>query len=87
MAKQRGKDGEEPAFEEALAKLEGLVSEMEDGTIPLADLVTKFEEGSKLLKVCQKRLGEAELKIEKLKAEGGESATEPFEDVNESESV
>ena len=39
---------------------------MEDGSIPLADLVTQFEEGVKLLKLCQSKLKEAELKISKL---------------------
>ena len=39
---------------------------MEDGSIPLAELVAQFEEGAKLLKVCQKELKQAELKIQKL---------------------
>ena len=45
---------------------------MEDGETPLADLVAKFEEGSKLLKVCQDKLKEAELKIEQLNLKTGE---------------
>ncbi|MCC6416252.1 MAG: exodeoxyribonuclease VII small subunit, partial [Opitutaceae bacterium] len=40
---------------------------MEAGDVPLADLLAKFEEGSKLLKVCETRLKDAELKIEQLK--------------------
>lgn len=71
----------EPTFEESLERLEALIEGMENGDIPLADLVAKFEEGSKLLKTCQEQLKEAELKIEKLNLDTGE--TEPFEDGEE----
>ncbi len=68
------------SFEAALAKLEGIVDSMESGEVPLAELLAKYEEGSKLLKVCEGRLKEAELKIEKLKkAKDGSAAFEPFE--------
>jgi exodeoxyribonuclease VII small subunit len=68
----------EPAFEEALEKLEVLVGSMESGDIPLADLVEKFEEGSKLVKLCEERLKNAELKIEKLRQENESIALEAF---------
>ncbi len=55
------------SFEAALGKLESIVEAMEGGDVPLAELLAKFEEGSKLLKVCEARLKEAELKIEQLK--------------------
>lgn len=58
---------QEPEFEEALEKLENLVASMESGDIPLASLVEKFEEGSKLVKVCEDRLKKAELRIQKLR--------------------
>ncbi|HMD61155.1 MAG TPA: exodeoxyribonuclease VII small subunit [Opitutaceae bacterium] len=57
------------SFESALAKLEAIVESMESGDVPLADLLAKFEEGNKLLKHCESRLKEAELKIEQLKKE------------------
>jgi exodeoxyribonuclease VII small subunit len=56
-----------PTFEDALAQLETIVETMEAGDVPLADLLSKFEEGNKLLKVCESRLKEAEMKIELLK--------------------
>lgn len=56
-----------PSFEEALARLESIVESMESGDVPLADLLAKFEEGNALLKTCEARLKEAELKIEQLK--------------------
>ena len=68
------------SFEAALAKLETIVDSMESGEVPLAELLAKYEDGSKLLKVCESRLKEAELKIEKLKkAKDGTAAFEPFE--------
>ena len=69
------------AFEKALEKLESILESMESGDIPLAELVSQFEEGNKLLRLCQKRLQEAELKIEQLKVknETGEPEFEDFE--------
>jgi len=57
------------SFETALSKLESIVESMETGEVPLAELLAKFEEGNKLLKHCEGRLKEAELKIEQLKKE------------------
>jgi exodeoxyribonuclease VII small subunit len=57
------------SFETALTKLEAIVESMETGEVPLADLLAKFEEGNKLLRHCESRLKEAELKIEQLKKE------------------
>jgi len=50
---------------------------MEEGQIPLEELVNKFEEGQTLLKNCTIRLKCAELKIEKLKT-NTEDTLEPF---------
>jgi exodeoxyribonuclease VII small subunit len=55
------------SFETALTKLETIVESMESGEVPLAELLAKFEEGNKLLKLCETRLKDAELKIEQLK--------------------
>jgi exodeoxyribonuclease VII small subunit len=67
------------SFEAALAKLETIVESMETGEVPLADLLSKFEEGNKLLKHCEGRLQEAELKIEPLKKERDGVAFAKFE--------
>ena len=68
------------SFETALGKLETIVETMESGDVPLAELLAKFEEGSKLLKVCESRLKDAELKIEQLKKQkDGKVAFEKFE--------
>ena len=55
------------SFEDALNQLETIVETMESGDVPLAELLAKFEVGNKLLKVCESRLKDAEMKIELLK--------------------
>lgn len=68
------------SFETALGKLEAIVESMESGEVPLAELLAKFEEGTKLLKVCEGRLKDAELKIEQLKKQkDGGAVFEKFE--------
>lgn len=68
------------SFEAALGKLETIVESMESGEVPLAELLAKFEDGSKLLKVCEARLKDAELKIEQLKKQkDGSVVFEKFE--------
>ena len=67
------------SFEAALTKLETIVDSMEQGEVPLAELLAKYEEGTKLLQVCEGRLKDAELKIEKLKKTKDDTAAfEPF---------
>lgn len=71
-------------FEDALARLESIVESMEAGQVPLAELLAKFEEGNTLLKVCEARLKDAELKIEQLAKQKNElvpfAGTEPGRD-------
>jgi exodeoxyribonuclease VII small subunit len=71
-------------FEDALARLESIVESMEAGQVPLAELLAKFEEGNTLLKVCETRLKDAELKIEQLAKQKNElvafAGTEPARD-------
>lgn len=69
---------ETPGFEDALGRLESIVDSMEQGQVPLAELISRYEEGSKLLKVCEARLKDAELKIDQLKKTRDAVALEPF---------
>ena len=39
---------------------------MESDDLPLETLLAKYEEGAKLVKICQEKLAEAELKIQQL---------------------
>lgn len=68
-----------PSFEAALAKLESIVESMESGDVPLAELLARFEEGTKLLKLCESRLKDAEIKIEQLRKQKDGVAFVPFE--------
>ncbi len=65
-------------FEQALQQLESIVETMENDELPLEALLSRYEEGSKLAKVCQTRLAAAELKIQQLeKSAGGDLAVRP----------
>jgi exodeoxyribonuclease VII small subunit len=78
LAGVEAKDAKLP-FETALTKLESIVESMESGEVPLAELLAKFEEGTHLLKVCESRLKDAELKIEVLKKQKDGVAFAKFE--------
>jgi exodeoxyribonuclease VII small subunit len=51
-------------FEQAYARLEDLVSEMERGDIPLEELLARFEEGVGLVRHCRAFLKQAQLRVE-----------------------
>ena len=74
----------ELTFEEALAALEQVVSQLEGGQVPLEQSIALYERGDALKKRCEAKLGEAELKVEKIVAgsdgdtPGTASGTEPF---------
>lgn len=51
-------------FEDALNKLEKIVSKLEDGDIPLEESLKLFEEGIRLSQFCNQKLDEAEKKVE-----------------------
>jgi exodeoxyribonuclease VII small subunit len=53
-------------FEDALKRLEAIVESMENGDLPLETLLARFEEGTRMVKVCQEQLDQAELKIKQL---------------------
>jgi exodeoxyribonuclease VII small subunit len=65
-------------FEEALKKLETIVTAMEAEDLPLETLLAKYEEGTRLARVCQEKLAEAEVKIQQLeKTAAGEIKLKP----------
>ncbi len=51
-------------FENLLARLEQIVSDMENGELPLEKLLASYEEGMRLVKTCGDRLTDAEQKVE-----------------------
>lgn len=74
MAEKKSAD-----FEQSLERLEELVEEMEGGELSLEGMIKHFEEGSKLVGLCTKKLNEVEQKIEKLVKKDGELQEVPFE--------
>ncbi|MEP3225782.1 MAG: exodeoxyribonuclease VII small subunit [Parasphingorhabdus sp.] len=68
-------------FEEALRRLEEIVRKLESGDVPLDQSIALYEQGEKLRGLCQKRLEDAQAKIEKitLDREGRAQGTAPFD--------
>lgn len=73
-------DVEQMSFEEALAELKQIVERLEQGEGRLDEAITAYERGAQLKKHCEKKLKEAEAKIEKIRVGGsGEVSTEPLD--------
>ena len=53
-------------FEAAMAELEELVAQMEDGDLTLDDSLKAFERGVMLTRQCQQALNRAELRVQTL---------------------
>jgi exodeoxyribonuclease VII small subunit len=71
-------------FEAAMDRLEKIVEQMESGKLPLEDLIVRYEEGMKLVKVCQERLANAEQKIEMIARDSaGKMTVKQFEPTQE----
>jgi exodeoxyribonuclease VII small subunit len=68
-------------FEEALAELEAIVRDLEDGATGLDESLAKYEAGIGLLKHCYAQLRQAEQRILLLTGEDGDGQplTRPFE--------
>lgn len=60
------------SFEEALARLDEIIGSMENGKAELDELLSLFEEGISLVKLCSNKLNAAERKIKLVKANGDE---------------
>lgn len=73
-------------FENALARLESIVGELEKGELALEEALKLFEEGIKISRFCNAKLDEAERKVEiLLKNEKGQLTEEPFQPEREQE--
>ena len=71
-------------FEQQIARLEEIVSALEQGDVQLADSLALFEEGTKLIAACTKQLDQADQQVVKLmKGPGGAPVELPFESTEE----
>lgn len=70
MARTRTSEGDQPAdiatltFEEALAELEGIVKALESGQGALEASVAAYQRGAALRAHCERKLAEAEQKVQ-----------------------
>tara|TARA_R110000868_G_scaffold91679_15_gene254116 strand:+ start:4559 stop:4807 length:249 start_codon:yes stop_codon:yes gene_type:complete len=74
-------DIEKLNFEDALAQLEQIVTQLESGNAPLEKSIELYERGTALKAHCEKRLKAAEAKVEKitLSASGEPTGTQPLD--------
>ncbi len=74
----------EKTFETSLEELEQIVRHLEAGDLPLDRSLELFEQGVRLSRECQKRLDEAERKVEiLLRGDDGAYAPTPFAEPEE----
>ena len=69
----------ERSFEQNLERLEELVSQLEEGDLPLDEAIKLFQEGMKLSKLCSEKLAVVEKEVKRLVAEGEKLRLETFE--------
>jgi exodeoxyribonuclease VII small subunit len=70
----------EETFESAMARLEQIVEHMESDKLPLEELMTRYEEGVSLVKVCEQKLAAVEKRIEIItRNAAGEPVVNEFE--------
>ena len=72
---------ENQTFEASMARLEQIVRAMERGDVALEESLKLFQEGTELVRNCQKLLDEAQLQIKKIMtAPDGSPVEEEFQD-------
>lgn len=68
------------SFEAGIERLENIVEQMESDQLPLEDLLLRYEEGLKLVKLCSEKLKAAEARISIIARDAtGKPAAVPFE--------
>ena len=69
------------SFEEALAELERVVDALERGDVPLERSIDLYERGEALREVCEKRLKDAQMRVDRIVAgpEGEATGTVPLD--------
>jgi exodeoxyribonuclease VII small subunit len=67
------------SFEEALGELESIVQRLEKGELGLEDAIATYERGVGLKRRCEDKLRDAQLRVEKIEADGGSVTTAKFD--------
>jgi exodeoxyribonuclease VII small subunit len=82
--KQSGPKEEKPAsFEDALSRLELIVQDLESKELSLEETLARYEEGSKLVAECRRRLDAAEQRIRTIGGEPDQTESTGGTDENE----
>lgn len=69
------------SFEDALGELETIVRDLETGKAPLEKSINAYERGIALKQHCEKKLRDAQAKIEKITVgKDGSVSTAPFDE-------
>ena len=68
----------EISFETAIERLEEIVNQLESGNFPLDKSLELFEEGTKLVNNCNKKLNEVEKSVKILTQSDGELIEKDF---------
>ena len=68
MSTAQSQKQEDVSFEEAMDRLEEIVSSMEGERMPLEEMVTSYEEGARLLRTCRQRIDGARQRVELITA-------------------
>lgn len=81
MSEDQAKDIATMSFEDALARLEQIVSQLERGDVALEKSIEIYEQGEALRARCDVLLQKAEAKIEKIRLarDGSPQGTEPLD--------
>ena len=72
------KQDKETSFEETIKQLEAIVTQLENGDLPLDEALNEFEKGIKLARSGQKQLNEAEQRIQILLSENSDAQLSEF---------
>ena len=78
-AGESASDSSAPAFEQILQELEGLVTKLESGDLPLDEALRTFERGVHLTRDCQAALTAAQQKVQLLLQRGESVVLEEFD--------
>ncbi|MBQ3040954.1 MAG: exodeoxyribonuclease VII small subunit [Clostridia bacterium] len=68
----------EPTFEKALERLDEIVALLESADAPLDKALSLFEEGVKLVKLCNEKLDSADATVKQLVSIDGELVEQDF---------
>lgn len=69
MSKKNVSASEPASFEQAMAELEQLVTQMEEGELPLEASVAAYQRGSELVKYCAAQLDKVESQVKVLEGD------------------